>query len=145
MRLLSLFTVALSLTSGCASMLKSIDEATKAPGPNLASLPPGPGFTCYTASVATWSGCWRAQGDCEENRKTNVEDGEKDKVQFGACQPALQAACVSFDRMEMQDDGSSKYATMVECLPDERQCEEYRASISKQSGYMSISSCAVVK
>ncbi len=131
--------------AGCAALKQGLAEAENGIEPNLSVIEAGPGWSCYVANERTWSGCWRTAEVCNSERDSNKTAFNIDTLTFnkwGTCQPAVQAFCLTYEKMEMQANGSAKYVPTYECLPDDLSCSEFAASLK---GQMRVSKCVAVK
>jgi len=146
MRVVSLV---LALLAGCAEMKQSLkEELSGGAEPRVDIIDKGEGWSCTLASDMHWSGCWRTPDECtagrEKTRKDAIVAGEP-MVKFGECQRALQASCLTYEKLVMQSNGSAKPEAMYECTPDDASCAAYKEHIGKDSSYSHVSKCISLK
>jgi hypothetical protein len=141
-------SLALSSLTGCALLKQGLEEAKNGIEPNRTAIPEGQGWFCSISSDLTWHSCARTADPCKENlahnRKQAMLDGRFD-LKFKECVSALSATCFTDEEMEMQSNGSAKWAPRSECMPDQICCEALADSYKRRSGtYMRVSKCVAV-
>jgi len=107
----------------------------------------GEGWWCYLASNVAWSGCWRTVDKCNDERSQNTQTARTkgESITFGACQQAAQAACVTYERMTLQSNGSSKPEPAWDCMPDAMTCSKFAEGLRGDVGNSHVSKCLEVK
>ncbi len=145
MKRLMVVLAVVAVGAGCAALKQGLADAENGIQPDVSIIPAGPGWSCYVATERTWSGCWRTPDDCNAERESNKTTFNIDTMTFkkwGTCNPSAQAYCFTYEKMEMQSNGSAKYVPTWECMPDDLSCSEYAASMK---GQMRVSNCVPVK
>jgi hypothetical protein len=137
------------LLMGCAEIKQSLkEELSGGAEPRVDIIDKGEGWVCTLASDMHWSGCWRTADECASGRektwKEAIAAGDV-AVKFGACQKALQASCLTYEKLVMQSNGSAKPEPMYECTPDDASCALYKENIGKDSSYSHVSKCISLK
>jgi hypothetical protein len=142
-----IFVAAVAL-AGCAQLKQGWQDATEGIKPDPTAIPEGTGFSCYVANERQWSGCFRTADECNKERDQNKLSFQIDTLTFqkwGACNPASQAFCITFNMMEIQADGTGKSVPHYDCMPDDLSCSELSEGRRRESDKSRVSDCGVFK